>query len=461
MMIRTLIWVLLMAFAVVENPVDGSGIQLRGAARELWNYRGRECLIDGPAETGKTFAGCLKLFMLNCKYPGSQSAIIRQVRADMPGTVLQTFERVASNAIKNGAVKKFGGERVDFYQFWNGSRIWIGGLDRPGSVLSSERDFVYICQMEQISLNAYEYITTRCSGRAGNAPYPQIMGDSNPDDPKHWIMERVKAGKLRMFKSTHKDNPRLWDGINWTPEGVRSMEVLDGLTGVRRKRLRDGLWCGVEGLVYENFDATIHVIDPFEIPKDWQRYIAIDWGHRDPMVVQWWANKGAYNVMYREIYQTGKAVEDVAQDAGRLSKGEKIELGITDHDPQKKMTFVRNFMKTYDGPRIMLKNADKDIALGIQDVEQGLKTDPEGVPYIRLFRNARAHRPDPEMMELHKPVSTEDEYACYAWPEDVDGKPRKEEPVDKDNHGMDCTRYYCRYLAKLKGRESRPKARVA
>lgn len=407
-------------------------MERRNEIAEFFNYSGYESVLDGPAETGKTFACCLMMHLDALRYPKLQGVMVRKVRADIPGTVCQTFEKIARSAIDRRIVTKVGGNHPDFYQYINGSQIWIAGLDRPGAVLSSERDRAYICQMEQIKLDDYEHILTRCTGRAGNAPYGKVYGDCNPDHPKHWILERAKTGHLRLFKTTHKDNPRLWDGTDWTQQGRVSMDALDRLTGVRRKRLRDGLWCGVEGLVYDMFDDR-SIIDSFKLDDSWTRHMAIDWGFRDPMVIQWWAKKGELSVMYREIYMTGRSIESIARQATRFN--EPIQWAVSDHDPQKQHTFRESY-----GKNLTLYSADKrpnSISIGIHEhVSPALKDGR-----IKFFRDALVEK-DTSLEARHLPIQTTDEFTCYAWPEDSDGRPRKEVPIDANNHGMDCIRYF-------------------
>lgn len=452
---------------MVEAPNDPNAIGFYGQNQEFMDYRGGECLLSGPAETGKTFTVCFKLNHLLMTYGGSQGAMLRQVRADMPGSVLQTWDSVIQLLLKSGHVVKYGGKSPDFYEYWNGSRLWIGGMDRPGRVLSSERDFIYFCQAEESTQAGYEYITTRNTGRAANAPYHQFMMDCNPGPPRHHLLDRVKSGNLKMFESRHEDNPTLYnvETSEWTERGKETLRILDALTGVRYLRLRKGIWAGAEGVVYEEFDRALHEIKPFDIPKDWYRYIIVDWGFRDPMVVQWWAVNGEHAYRYREIYTIERLVDDVGAEAGELSRGELIQSAFTDHDPEKQARFERAFNEAwrqecpewkndrgeYDIPdEIYCTNAIKDIDNGIQKVKSLLRKDPYGKPYIAFFKNALVSA-DTQLLEAHLPVCTEDEFECYAFPQDKDGKPRKEKPIDKDNHGMDCTRYMAEELERMRG----------
>jgi hypothetical protein len=420
-----------------------NNVKLSDTMQAMRHYTGIESLLDGPAETGKTFACCLLMHLDALTYPNMQGSIIRKVRADMAGTVLQTFGRVIKTAVDAGVVKPYGGTKPDLYKYKNGSEVWVVGLDRPGAVLSAERDRAYFCQMEQIPLGAYEYVVSRCTGRAGNTPFGRVIGDSNPDIPNHWIQQRAQSGVLKLFRTTHKDNPTLWDGNDWTERGKRTIEILNRLTGIRRKRLLEGIWCGSEGLVYEGFHDGL-VIDSFPLSDDWKRYIAIDWGFRDPMVIQWWANKGEKSIMYREIYKTGLSIETAAITARKLTGNEKVEWGVCDHDPQNLMTFKKHW------PEINIYAAQKgrgSVTRGIHEfVEPAIAANS-----IQFFRDA-LNQKDVVLATRHEPISTIEEFGAYSYPEDRDGYTRKEEPIDAYNHGMDCIRYYLTALERMKKR---------
>ena len=103
-----------------------NNVELRGQIRDFFYSDDFETVLDGPAETGKTFACCLMMHMDALTYPGMQGVIIRKVRADMPGTVLQTFEKVGKVLFDRRVITKLGGVHVERYQYVNGSQIWVG-----------------------------------------------------------------------------------------------------------------------------------------------------------------------------------------------------------------------------------------------------------------------------------------------------------------------------------------------
>jgi hypothetical protein len=166
--------------------VAGTAPSFRAAALELQTATEHEIIIAGPAETGKTFAALWRLDTLLRETPGARAAIVRKVRADMDGTVLEMWRRIIAF---RGDVLTYGGERPDFYLYGNGSRCYVGGMDRPGKVLSAERDWVYVNQAEELSLEDWEVLSTRCTGRGAVTPTPMLFGDCNPGPPTHWILQ--------------------------------------------------------------------------------------------------------------------------------------------------------------------------------------------------------------------------------------------------------------------------------
>jgi hypothetical protein len=244
-----------------------------GAVRDAIVAKDPEVVLSGPADTGKTLGLLYKLHRLALKYPGCQLSIVRKVREDLVGTVLQTWKRDIMPYAP--FVQPYGGEKPEWYDYPNGSRIWLGGLDKPGKTLSSERDVIYVNQCEQITNSDWEYLTRCVTGRGAVMPYTQLIGCCNPSHPSHWILRRKQSGKLRFLVTTHRDNPTIYnrDGTVKNPE---RLERLARLSGSLRLRLFVGIWAPPEGAVYSMFDPTKHVIPAFPIPRTWPRFVGID-----------------------------------------------------------------------------------------------------------------------------------------------------------------------------------------
>jgi PBSX family phage terminase large subunit len=423
-----------------RRATPSAGPEWRGAALEAQGITAPEWIVAGPAETGKTFSTLWRLDALLQAYPGSNYALVRKVAADIGPTVLRTFQRVIS--LSQSGAQPYGGAHPQWYDYPNGARLWIGGMDRPGKVLSGERDGIYVNQAEELTLEDWETLSTRATGRGAVTDTPMLFGDCNPGPPSHWIINR---SSLRVLYSKHEDNPTLYTAAGaLTEQGKRSLAVLDNLTGVRYKRLRQGLWVAAEGTVYD-FDRSVHLIE--KMPRgweDWPRYRSIDFGYTNPFVCQWWAQDGDGRLyLYREIYMSKRTVKVHAEQIRRLEKWhlpdgtdnpdrERVRLSLSDHDAEDRATLEENRIQTYP--------ANKAISVGIQKVQERLKVAGDGRPRLFILRNSLVEQDD-ELVNARQPTCTEQEFEMYAWPKGQDGKPIKEDPVDMYNHGMDALRY--------------------
>ena len=440
-----------MAYMRVKYQKETAGYTkpaLRGASQQLWDSKDHEVMLAGPAETGKTWAALHKLHHLMLTNAGAQGAIVRKSYSTMHGTVLQTYRRILG---KDSKVHAFGGEKPEWFDYPNGSRVFVGGMDNPQKVLSSERDIIYVNQAEELALDDWETLTTRATGRGAVMPYTQIYGDCNPGRATHWILNRPS---LRVLYSHHEDNPTLYDEAgNQTEQGRRTMAVLDALTGLRHKRLRLGLWVGAEGMVYEQWDRSFHVLDAAtlrrlnlftddnELNRDAIKsvYATVDWGWTNPGVIHVYGIDGdgrAYLV--HEVYQTGRLISWWVEQGVSL----KARYGISRFfcDPAEP-AFIRQF----NDAGLNAQSAVNDIPPGIQAMQKRLVKQPDGRARFYVYAGALEER-DPSLAEQHKPCGLVEEIDAYVWQQPKDGKSNKEEPLDKDNHALDTARYLCATL---------------
>lgn len=438
------------SYQIVEATKDSRGAyQPYGAAVDFWKCKTPEVILSGPAETGKTRVALEKLDALLWKYSGAQAVMVRKQYSDMPGSCIQTYEKKVLGAwnpeIGEGKggfdqaltpVSKFGGEKPQFYSYPNGSRLWVCGLDKPGKVLSSERDFAYVNQAEELELDDWETLTTRVTGRAGNAPYAQVIADCNPGARTHWILERARENKLSLFYSRHEDNPTLFSPETGliTQQGKRTIETLENLTGVRLERLRYGRWASAEGVIYDQWDPATHLIDPIVLSPHWRRIRVIDFGLVHPFVCAWFAiDFDGRLYLYRQIYMTGRTVATHARQIVELTGDEFIEATICDHDAEDRQTLQENGISNLA--------ARKDVLLGIGRVQDRLKKQIDGRARLFIFRDSLVEV-DQSLKMAHKPYAVEQEIDGYIWMDNA----KKEQPVKQDDHGLDVVRYACTYV---------------
>jgi phage terminase large subunit len=347
----------------------------------------------------------------------------------MNATVLDVFAR----QIKADDVRVFGGENVEFYEWPSGSRVYVGGMDRPGRVLSGALDFAYVNQAEELELADWETLSTRTTGRAGVIVPGLLFGDCNPSQASHWILERAKSGALHFMESRHEDNPSLYtsDG-QLTEQGRLTMITLDALTGVRFLRLRRGQWVNAEGAIFE-FNPAVHMLDalPFDLSQARRRFRAVDFGFSHPFVCGWFAEDNDGRLyLYRQIYMTGRTVKAHSADIKKYT--EPIEATICDHDAEDMATLRENGIQT--------TAAQKAVTVGIEKVQERLKVAGDGRPRLFIIRGSLVEV-DETLVRNKKPIRTEDEFGNYRWKD----RSRKDEPVKEDDHGMDMLRYGVMY----------------
>ena len=235
----------------VEIAYQSSKFRFRGnnAVIQSWTNppRPAEFILEGGAETGKTYAALNLLNQLAWHYPNARLAIIRQYHVDLVSTVLDIYKR----EFIAGDVQVFGGESPLFYQYPNGTRVWTFGMDRSQRVLSGAFDAIYFNQVEETQSATWETLSTRVTGRAGAIVPGLLFGDMNPAALAHWIYAREAAGNIQILSTTHKDNPSLYDDQGQpTRQGNETISRLSNLTGVLRARLYEGKRASAAGLVY-------------------------------------------------------------------------------------------------------------------------------------------------------------------------------------------------------------------
>jgi phage terminase large subunit len=222
--------------------------QPRGAALELFYSKLPELVLSGPAGTGKSRACLEKLHLCALKYRRMRGLIIRKTRESLSEAALVTFEDKVLHEydpIKDGSRRNF----RQAYHYPNGSEVVVGGLDKPGKIMSTEYDLIYVQEATELELGDWLALTTRL--RNNVMPYQQLIADCNPDAPTHWLWVRAQSDALTMLHSRHEDNPRLWQGGRWTDEGLSYLATLDRLTGTEHQRLRLGQWVQASGMVFD------------------------------------------------------------------------------------------------------------------------------------------------------------------------------------------------------------------
>ncbi len=381
--------------------------------------------------------------MMCRKYDNVQVAILRREFSSVVNTIQQSFEKLIING--DSSIMPHGGGKVSWFDYPNGSRIWLGGMDKPDKILGGELDIIFANQVEQFKLNGWEYLTTRATGRAGHIPNPQVIGDCNPAGSRHWILTRQNTTLLKSF---HEDNPLLFDDDgNATEQGNRTLGILDKLTGARLLRLRHGQWAQSEGVVFGDEFSEENITENEPDPALPVELAADDGYHPDPRVILFIQQTPTSVLVYDEMYHNrhlaekcvGEVIVRCGEKFGWLDAVTREPVTV---DGDTDMTTVRpmNMPELCVGGseskelRGRFLRADIPYRGGTHRILQGIEV------MRRLFLDANGYR----MIKVHKRcVNFIGELTDgYKYP-DTESKTRKlDEPVDEDNHGPDAFRYW-------------------
>lgn len=182
-------------------------------------------------------------------------------------------------------------------------------------------------------------------------------------------------------------------------------------------------------LVYGEFDPSIHVIEPFDVPKEWFDQISIDPGLKNPLSCHWYAVDGDGNVfVIAEHYEKMKPLEyhankikEISQSLGwkknRFGDYEAlIDVAANQHTLSGEKSVTELF---YENGIAVNPNVNKNLFSGINMVKFYLKSQ-NGDVKLRIFKNC---------------VNLIRELKGYFWG-------NSDAPIKRDDHALDELRYY-------------------
>jgi PBSX family phage terminase large subunit len=385
-------------------------------------------LFCGQGGCGKSHTGAAKAFIIGAKYKKGCVALVRKKRTDLKATLWKFFiDKVLQDKY---VVKKNDTEL--YRKLVNGTEFYGIGLDSTGDVnklASREYNFVVIEEATELTEEDYDEKIIRTT-RLPSSPWHQILSLCNPKSKNHWLYKR--------FFTSGNPNYVEFAGKTLPPPYLPKVyyTFLSELSGIFAERYVKGRWVGAEGIVYP-FDPTRHVIDPFVIPEDWQRVVSLDFGFSllHAFCVQWWAisQQGKW-YCYRQIYMTGKTVEELAPiiRSYMIQDGiEKQEI-ICDHSADGRATLNRHGVKTR--PAIKKRLEGQQICYNLIAKDK-----------VFFFNNSLVET-DIDLKMNKLPYQTEQEFEYYTW-----ATKEKEDMIRKLDHGMDTMRYGMRTMIRSIG----------
>ena len=410
----------------LKPPFDALPKQLDFMASEA-----AENLYSGAVRAGKSRALMEKLYQIATVYPGIRIGVFRKVRSTIMETTLRTLlvDVLGWPSVEDdqgGIIKAWRKSELKLV-FHNSSEVIFFGMDKLTKIGSLELGAAFLDEVHEFDESDWNMIQTRLSQPVMDKQ--QMFAACNPASPSHWLYEKffkTDDPELFVISTNSYENPFLGDEY---------IARLNRMSGLMKRRLVDGEWIGFAGIIYDCYDQEKHIVE--EVPADQSHYInfrSIDFGGHNPHVCQWWRydpiSKHLY--LYREVYYSGISIEDFCRMIlENQPDGENIRYSVSDHDASERMYLAKHGIPTIA--------AIKDVRRGLQDTYEKIANHE-----IFFYREALVEtdwklKDDSGAIRRKRPQSTLEELTAYEWAISADNA--KDQPVKKDDHGMDAMRY--------------------
>lgn len=332
--------------------------------------------------------------------------------------------------------------RPEFYSF----KILMRNLDDPSKYASAEFPIILVEELTKNPRETFDALRFRL--RYTDAVTKTIVHDvkfigcTNPGEIGHgWVKEKWirpnpnnpdKEQKRFFFvRSLPQDNPYTTD------EYIKQLEAMPE---AKRKAWLEGSWDVFEGQVLTEWNENDHIIKPFVLPKEWNRYMGFDWGTNKPFSLGWYAqDTDGRSYKYRELYMNGDEFFSkygkplTPKRLARLVKAintksdDNIIYIVADPSIWKSADFgkqAKDFNEGESVAEIMMREglnmikADNDRMNGLNRVREQLSIAPDGKPWLQFFSTCyHAIRTLPSLVyDKHKveDVDTDGEDHCLS-----------------------------------------------
>lgn len=252
--------------------------------------------FGGARGGGKSWAVRVKAVMLSLKYPGIKIMIVRHTYPELRANhIVPMREMLGGLAVYKETAKEF--------HFPNGSAILFRHCQTDKDVdkyQGTEVDILFLDEATQ--LREEQYNRFKACVRGVNKFPKRIYLTCNPGGEGHGWVKRLfidrsynsgeDGEEYSFIQSLVTDNKAL---LTSDPDYIKQLEALPPKL---RKAWLEGDWNIFEGQFFEEFADRpeyyrerrwTHVIEPFEVPPDWNVVRSFDFGYSKPFSCDWWA----------------------------------------------------------------------------------------------------------------------------------------------------------------------------
>jgi len=404
----------------------------------------RDVLYGGAAGGGKSYAMLVDPLRF-CHRPAHRALILRRSMPELRELIDKSRELYprAFPGCKFREVEKL-------WNFPSGAKIEFGFLERDADVYRYQGQAYSWIGFDEITHLPTEFGWNYLASRLRTTDpeiEPYLRCTANPGGVgAHWVKKRYvdpnEPGEAfqgddglsrRFIPARLDDNPYL-------SQDGRYEQMLKALPPVQRRQLLEGNWEITEGAAFSEFDPTVHIITPFDIPIGWERVKGIDYGYASESACIWAAVDATDGtlVVYRELYQKNLTGQDLGQVITEMEIADPFAVpGVLDTaawartgttGPTVGETLVRSGHK--------LRRADKNRIQGKIQIHEYLKIQPSGRPKMQIFstcpnlikelQSIPMDKSKPEDVDTHAP-----DHAYDALRYLIMSRPRINDPISR------------------------------
>jgi len=310
----------------------------------------REILYGGAKGGGKSYALLVDpLRYMSCRH--SRALIIRRSTPDLRDMVAkaQYLYPKAYPGVKWQ-------QQQNMFTFPSGGRIEFTFCENPSDLPRFQGINMTYCGLDEAASHPYlpellNYIRSNIrSIDPINAP-PMLRMTANPGEvsshylrkefverspPNTTFWDHVKifdrrTKEFRVVNISKKYIPATIFDNEYLLKDDAYLATLASLPETKRKQWLDGDWFVSEMSAFPEFDTNVHVVAPFEIPRDCKRVKGCDWGFSSDGAAYWGAvMPNGQLVIYREFVFRRKDAMQVAQEGRAMELGEPRSFGVID-----------------------------------------------------------------------------------------------------------------------------------
>lgn len=261
----------------------------------------------------------------------------------------------------------------------------------------------------------FEELMRGCSSVGG-----RVVLDMTPQNGMTWVYDDLYTARQYGCQVVELDTTH----NALVPDYASVQRWLASLTEDQRRVRQRGQFVDRKGAIFTEWTRGTgerhgpgHLCDPFDVPPEWPRFRAADFGLDDPTTVLWGAlGDDSTLYVYRQYYERGRTYGEHAATVRELSGGESYRASVGDPSAG-----GRAAMELWEAHGLYFDRGDHEVEAGISRVREWMALRAaDGRPRLKVFRGL-----DDLVREIE----------AYRW------DPHTRRPVKRHDHSCDALRF--------------------